>query len=264
MERFLMCPPDYFGIEYEINRWMRVANPSDPDRARAQWQELHRVLTEELGASVELLEPAPGLPDLVFTANAGYVEDDLFVSSSFKHPQRQGETPHFEAWFQSRGYRIAKLGPGCVFEGAGDALPLGETVFAGYRHRSEICSHQALGETIGRRVLSLELIDPLFYHLDTCFCPLDEDSALYFPAAFDDYANRALAESVPVLLAVGQSSARRFACNAVVVDETVVTNTGCGDLRPLLTKRGYDLRMVELSEFMKSGGSAKCLTLRLD
>ena len=209
MNRFLMCPPDYFGIEYEINPWMRLNNQSDPVRAREQWQELHRVLTEELGAGVELLEPAPGLPDLVFTANAGYVQGDLFVSSSFKHPQRQGETPFFEAWFQSHGYRIAKLEPGCIFEGAGDALALGETVLAGYRHRSEICSHQALGEIIGRRVLSLELVDPLFYHLDTCFCPLDGEAALYFPGAFDDYANRALTESVPVLLAVDQSPARR-------------------------------------------------------
>jgi len=259
-----MCPPDYFGIEYEINPWMRLGNPADPDRARSQWRELHHLLTQELGAGVELLAPVPGLPDLVFTANAGYVEGSLFISSAFKHRQRQGETPFFDAWFRSRGYRIGKLGSDCIFEGAGDALPLGETVFAGYRHRSEICSHQALSEIIGKRVLSLELVDPLFYHLDTCFCPLDANAALYFPAAFDDYANRALMESIPDLIAVSDASARRFACNAVVVDKTVVTNTGCDDLKPLLAERGYDLRMVELSEFMKSGGSAKCLTLRLD
>ena len=264
MTTLLMCPPDYFGIEYEINPWMRLGNPTDPKRARAQWRELHRVLTEELGAIVELLTPAPGLPDLVFTANAGYVEGDLFISSSFKYSQRQGETPLFDAWFRSYGYRVDKLGPGCIFEGAGDALPLGDTIFAGYRHRSEICSHQALGEIIGKRVLSLELVDPLFYHLDTCFCPLDADTALYFPAAFDEYAGRALAESVPDLVAVSDASARRFGCNAVVVDKTIVTNTGCDDLKPLLAGRGYDLRMVELSEFMKSGGSAKCLTLKLD
>ena len=179
-----MCPPDYFGIEYEINQWMRLSNPADPDRARAQWQELHRVLTEELGASVELLEPVPGLPDLVFTANAGYVQGDLFVSSSFKHPQRQGETPHFDAWFQSHGYRIAKLGPGCVFEGAGDALPLGETVFAGYRHRSEICSHQALGEIIGRRVLSLELVDPLILPSRYLFLSAGRGFRPLFPGGF--------------------------------------------------------------------------------
>jgi len=264
MDRFLMCPPDYFGIEYEINPWMRLDNQSDPKRARLQWRDLHDVLTRELGARVELLDPVRGLPDLVFTANAGYVEGDLFVSSAFKHPERQGETPFFDAWFAARGYRIEKLGPGCLFEGAGDALAMGETVFAGYRHRSEICSHQALGGIIGREVLSLELIDPLFYHLDTCFCPLDGHTALYYPGAFDGYANRVLAANVPVPLAVAEPLARRFACNAVVVEKTVVANTGCEALAPLLASRGYALRMVELSEFMKSGGAAKCLTLRLE
>lgn len=259
-----MCPPDYFGIEYEINPWMRLSNQSDPVRARDQWQELHRVLTRELGAVVELLEPVKGLPDLVFTANAGYVEGDLFISSAFKYRERQGETPFFDAWFHSHGYRVSKLGPNCIFEGMGDALPLGDTVFAGYRHRSEICSHEALGEIIGRRVLSLELVDPYFYHLDTCFCPLDSKAALYFPKAFDAYAKKALIEAIPDLLPVSEGSARKFACNAVVVAKTVVTNTGCDDLEPPLADRGYKLRMVELSEFVKSGGSAKCLTLRLE
>ncbi len=258
-----MCPPDYFGIEYEINPWMRRSNQSDPRKALEQWQELYDVLTGELGAAVQLLAPVPDLPDLVFTANAGYVEGDLFVSSSFKYKERQGETPYFEAWFQSRGYRICKLDPGCVFEGAGDALLLGGSIFAGYRHRSEICSHQALGEIVGRRVLSLELIDPLFYHLDTCFCPLSDRTALYFPAAFDTYAGRVLKENVPDLLTVSVASARLFGCNAVAVGKTVVTNRGCDDLAGPLAERGYALRMVDLSEFMKSGGSAKCLTLRL-
>ena len=171
MARFLMCPADYFGIEYEINPWMRLSVQVDRARARSQWRELHSVLTEELGAQVELMEPVRGLPDLVFTANAGYVSEELFVSSSFKHPERQRETPHFDAWFQAHGYSVHKLAPDCPFEGAGDALPLGESIFAGYRHRSEVCSHQGLSEATGRRVLSLELVDPLFYHLDTCFCP---------------------------------------------------------------------------------------------
>ncbi len=263
MSKFLMCPPDYFGIEYEINPWMRLSNQSDPTEARQQWQELYRVLTGELGAAVELMEPVKGLPDLVFTANAGYVQEDLFVSSSFKYNERRGETPFFDQWFQSHGYRLRKLGGGCIFEGMGDALPLGETILAGYRHRSEICSHEALSEITGRRVLSLELVDPRFYHLDTCFCPLDSNAALYFPRAFDSYARAAMALAAPDLVAVSESSALRFGCNAVVVGETVVTNTGCGDLGPPLAERGYKLRMVELSEFMKSGGSAKCLTLRL-
>ena len=123
MDRFLMCPPDYFGIEYEINPWMRLNNQSDPQQARGQWKDLYDVLTGELGAQVELMEPLKGLPDLVFTANAGYVEKDFFISSFFKYEERRGETPHFDAWFQSRGYHIGKLGPDCFFEGMGDARP---------------------------------------------------------------------------------------------------------------------------------------------
>ncbi|MBI2958039.1 MAG: amidinotransferase [Chloroflexi bacterium] len=264
MARFLMCPPDYFGIEYEINAWMRVSNQVDREAARAQWNALHRALVGELGASVELMDPVVGLPDLVFTANAGYVQDGTFVSSTFKFKERQGETPYFDAWFSSHRFRVLKLGPGCVFEGAGDALPIGDTIIAGYRHRSEICSHVELGRITGRRVISLELIDPLFYHLDTCFCPLDKCAALYYPRSFDAYANRALEEAVPDLVPVSDSTAHRFGCNAIVVDGTVVTNTGCEDLEKPLAARGYNLRMVDLSEFMKSGGSAKCLTIRLD
>lgn len=258
-----MCPPDYFGIEYEINPWMKLNNQSDPQQAREQWKELYAVLTGELGAKVELMEPQRGLPDLVFTANAGYVQTDLFISSFFKYEERRGETPHFDAWFRSQGYRIGKLGPNCFFEGMGDALPLGDTVFAGYRQRSEICSHQSLSAAIGRLVISLGLADPAFYHLDTCFCPLAAGMALYFPSAFDDNADTALGENIPDLLAVSEASARRFGCNAVVVAKTVVTNTGCDDLQEPLARRGFRLRMVDLSEFMKSGGSAKCLTLRL-
>ncbi len=264
MHRFLMCPPSFFDIEYEINPWMRISNQTDPLRARTQWMTLFRLLIDEIGAGVELLEPVRGLPDLVFTANAGYVDRDLFISSAFKHKERMAETPVFEAWFRSHGYSVRKLAPDCIFEGAGDALPQGDTTFAGYRFRSEICSHQELGEALGRRVISLELVDPRFYHLDTCFCPLDEKSAFCFPGAFESYSQAALGESVPDLIEVSESSARRFACNAVVAGRTVIVNAGCDDLKEPLEERGFDLRMVELSEFMKSGGSAKCLTLKLE
>jgi len=264
VSHFLMCPPDYFGIEYEINPWMRLSNRVNPAMAAAQWKELNSVLKDELGARIELMEPVKGLPDLVFTANAGFVEGQTFISSSFKFKERQGETPYFDTWFQSHGFQIARLGPQCIFEGAGDALRLGENIIAGYRHRSEICSHKALGGITGRRVISLELTDPFFYHLDTCFCPLDESTALYFPHAFDNYAVTALKEIVERLQPVSDVSARQFACNAVVIDGTVVTNAGCADLEEPLATLGYRMRPVELSEFIKSGGSARCLTLRLD
>jgi N-dimethylarginine dimethylaminohydrolase len=262
--RFLMCPPDYFGVEYEINPWMRLSVQVDRERARARWNQLHQLLTRELGATVELLPPEPGLPDLVFTANGGYVHGGHFISSAFRHPQRRREEAHFTAWFQAHGYVVHPMPPDCFFEGEGDALRLDDTIFAAYRHRSEVCSHRTLEEVTGQRVLSLELVDPWFYHLDTCFAPLGPGLALYYPAAFDDYAQRVIAQHIPHAIAVPAELARRFACNAVVVGETVVTNAGAESLAELLSPYGMKVRCVDLSEFMKSGGSAKCLVLRLD
>ncbi len=150
------------------------------------------------------------------------------------------------------------------FEGAGDALFCGDTLFAGYRIRSDVRGHQQVGAMLGCRVIPLELVDPYYYHLDTCFCPLAPGVAIYYPGAFDDYGRRALAEVVGELIEVAEEEARRFACNAVVVGRTVVTNTGCPQLHAALRQRGYDPRETPLDEFVKAGGSAKCLTLRLD
>ncbi len=166
--RILMCPPDYFGIEYEINPWMNVRVGSDAERSRAQWGALTSTL-RELGATVELMEPAAGLPDLVFTANAGLVYRDLFICSRFRFQVRQGEAEHFASWARAHGFEVVHPPEGYHFEGAGDALFCGETLFAGYRFRSDVRSHQWVGERLGVEVLPMELVDPRFYHLDTCF-----------------------------------------------------------------------------------------------
>jgi N-dimethylarginine dimethylaminohydrolase len=150
------------------------------------------------------------------------------------------------------------------FEGAGDALFCGDTLFAGYRIRSDARGHQEIGRRLGCRVLPLELVDPYYYHLDTCFCPLAPGLAVYYPAAFDDYGRRALADWAPQLIPVEEAEARSFACNAVVVGRSVITNTGCPRLHAALRAHGYEPRETPFSEFVKAGGSAKCLTLRLD
>ena len=261
--RILMCPPDYYGIEYEINPWMNRSVGSDPQESRRQWRALYETLGE-LGAEIELLTPVAGLPDLVFTANAGLVYEDLFVSSRFRHGVRQGETPFFDAFFAREGKSIVTLPAGMYFEGAGDALFCGETLFAGYRIRSDAGGHQWIGRRLGVEVLPLELVDPRFYHLDTCFCPLAEGEAIYYPGAFDDYGRAVLAAHVPTLIEVSAEEAASFSCNAVVVGRTVVLNAGAVVLSRTLQERGYGVRPLVLSEFIKSGGSAKCLTLRLD
>lgn len=261
--RILMCPPDYYGIEYEINPWMSRSRGSAPERAHQQWQALHRTLTA-LGVTVELLTPQPGLPDLVFTANAGLVHGQRFFSSRFRHEVRARETPHFDAWFAAHGFTVEHLPENTFFEGAGDALFCGPSLFAGYRIRSDVHGHQWLGQALGKQVLPLELVDPHFYHLDTCFCPLAPGEAIWFPAAFDEYGRRVVQGHIPRLLAVTEPEAHRFGCNAVVVGKTVITNTGCHQLAADLRSWGYATVAVELDEFLKAGGSAKCLTLRLD
>ncbi|CAN5915407.1 hypothetical protein BH23PLA1_BH23PLA1_42470 [soil metagenome] len=261
--RILMCPPEYYGIEYEINPWMNRQIKSDPAESRKQWTGLRDTL-EDLGVQVELLDPMPGLPDLVFTANAGLVHHNLFLSSRFRYGERQGETPSFDRWFRSIGFQVEHTPEDHYFEGAGDALFCGETLFAGYRFRSDAKSMNWVGERLGVEALPLELVDPRYYHLDTCFCPIAPDAAIYFPGAFDDYGRSVLKARIKTLVEVSAEEAFSFSCNAVVVGKVVALNEGAPKLARSLEQLGYAVRPLRLTEFIKAGGSAKCLTLRLD
>ena len=259
----LMCPPHYYGIEYEINAWMDRERQADPHVAGDQWKKLKTCLVEA-GARISELVPVKGLPDMVFTANAALIYKNVAIPSRFRPIQRQPEEAFNCRWFASNGFEIARLPADLYFEGAGDALFCGETLWAGYRMRSDAKAQQQLGKMLGCRVIPLELIDAYFYHLDTCFCPLAPGMAMYFPDAFDDYGKKALSEYVETLIEIHPEEARSFAANAVVVGKTVVTNTGCDRLHNDLREHGFRPVATPLSEFVKAGGSAKCLTLRLD
>jgi N-dimethylarginine dimethylaminohydrolase len=261
--RILMCPPDHYGIEYEINPWMNRSLGAVRELSFVQWKALHTTLVS-LGVQVETMEPVAGLPDLVFTANAGLIYANRFLSSRFKHDVRARESPYFDAWFAKHGFTVDHLPEGYYHEGAGDALFCGETLFAGYRTRSDASAHQWVAGTLGVRCLPLELVNPRYYHLDTCFCPLAPGEALYYPDAFDTYGRRVLTTHVPKMIAVHDDEASRFGCNAVVVGKTVVHNSRCPRLAADLERADYRSIEVELDEFLKAGGSAKCLTLRLD
>lgn len=258
----MMCPPDYYGIEYEINPWMSRSRASDDELARAQWQALHAELLR-LGADIKYEPPVKGLPDLVFTANAGLVWGNKVFLPRFRHAARQGETPVNDVWFRAQGFQTISI-PNWDFEGAGDALFCGETLFAGYLIRSDAGAMQWLAAQMHCRVIPLQLVSEHYYHLDTCFCPLSPQEAIYYPPAFDEYGLKALELHVPKLVPVVPEEAARFACNAVVLGKDVVLNTGCPNLEADLRKMGYTPHPTDLSEFIKAGGSAKCLTLRLD
>jgi N-dimethylarginine dimethylaminohydrolase len=261
--KLLMCAPTYYGIEYEINPWMSRSRQSDNRRAQEQWNLLRQILCDQLSAEVHLVEPQQGLPDMVFTANAGLVWKDKFILSNFRYEVRQREAPYFAAWSQERGFEVLRLPAEYYFEGEGDLLKCDEHWFAGYHIRSDALAHQKVAEIIDQEILSLELTSDWFYHLDTCFCPLSKGRAMFYPPAFDPYARKVLENHIPILISVNPKEAKRFACNAIVSGRNVVMNDGCPEIRASLEAAGFTVFETPLDEFIKAGGSAKCLVLKL-
>jgi lysine-ketoglutarate reductase/saccharopine dehydrogenase-like protein (TIGR00300 family) len=261
-----MCSAHHYEVDYVINPWMEGnIHKSSRDRALEQWQQLYNVLTQH--ATVDLVKPQVGVPDMVFTANAGLVLGNTVVLSRFFHKERQGEEPFFKQWFEEQGYTLHELPKDLPFEGAGDALldREGRWLWAGYGFRSELDSHPYLAKWLDIEVLSLRLMDERFYHLDTCFCPLTDGYLLYYPPAFDAYSNRLIEMRVPEAkrIAVEEADAINFACNAVNIDRTIVMNVASDSLKGRLAKVGFEVIETPLNEFLKAGGAAKCLTLRV-
>jgi lysine-ketoglutarate reductase/saccharopine dehydrogenase-like protein (TIGR00300 family) len=261
-----MCAPEHYDVDYVINPWMEGnIHKSSRDRAVEQWQGLHQLIKDH--AIVDLITPQKGVPDMVFTANAGLVLGDIAVLSRFYHKERQGEEPFFKAWFEQNGFTVYELPQDLPFEGAGDALfdREGRWLWAGYGFRSELDSHPYLAKWLDVEVLSLRLMDDRFYHLDTCFCPLSNGYLLYYPPAFDAYSNRLIEMRVPAekRIAISEPDAVNFACNAVNIDRVVVLNKASTDLKQRLGQAGFTVLETPLTEFLKAGGAAKCLTLRV-
>ena len=260
---FLMCPPRYFEVAYEINPWMSREVKVDADRAYAQWEALVQLL-RDAGAEVEVLDPQPGLPDMVFTANAGIVDGTTFVPSRFRNPERQGETVHDVAWFEAHGFSLGDLPAGMSHEGAGDALPFGDVLVSGYRWRSDFAAHGALSLLTGAPVRSVELVDERFYHLDITFCPLDDRRAITVPHAWDDYGRKVIDALVPEPLALEPDEADTFCANSVVVGTNIVMPAVPPRVGRQLEAWGFTPAEADVGEFLKAGGACRCLTLALD
>jgi N-dimethylarginine dimethylaminohydrolase len=265
--RFLMCPPLHFGVEYVINPWMQgQIHATDQGRAAAQWSRLRELLSRH--AEVVSLPPVAGLPDLVFTANAALVYRDTAVLSCFRCPERQPEAPHFAKWLQDAGFAVQTPPSNVLFEGAGDALLDRNKPFLwlGHGMRSDISAKEYIERFIDVEVQPLRLKDPNFYHLDTCFCPLEGGYLLYYPPAFDAESLAAIEARVPPdrRITVAQEDALQFACNAVNVGKKVVMNQASDELKAKLMECGFEVVTTPLTEFMRAGGAAKCLSLRLN
>jgi ornithine--oxo-acid transaminase len=266
LAELLMCAPTYYDVDYVINPWME-GNVHAASKARAEMQ--WRALNDELSrrAEVRLVEGVHGAPDMVFTANAGLRFGNEVALSRFQFAERQGEAAWFEAWFRGTGLTVREMPHGVPFEGEGDALWAvdGARLWAGWGFRTALASHRLLEDWWGIEVGSLRLVDPRFYHLDTCFAPLPNGDAMYFPEAFDEASRQAIENYYPAArrIVVSEADATSFCCNAVCLGDELVMNRISRELGEELGARGFKVCEIALDEFLKAGGAAKCLVMTL-
>jgi len=255
-----MCAPRHYGIRYSINPWMDVDRDAVRQKARAQWQALMAAYRAR-GLDVLLIKQDPEQPDMVFTANAGLVCGRRVVLSHFAYPERQGEEASYAAWFLARGFTVVTQSE--PFEGAGDAFVFQGRLLGGFGWRSTRRGVLAAADSVGLRCVALRLIDPRFYHLDTCLSPLDDETILWYPPVLDGTAQAAVRSLDARLIAVTDGEALEFACNAMTIGRDVFTSSHSTRLQRALAAQGFNLHSFRLDEFLKSGGGARCLTLPL-
>ncbi|MDH4233573.1 MAG: arginine deiminase-related protein [Gallionella sp.] len=264
MKRFLMCAPEFFEVCYVINPWMEGhLGKVNHELAQRQWQNLYRTVSGL--ASVTLVEPVAGLPDMVFTANAGLVKNKEVIVSSFRHAERQPEAQHYAKFFAAQGYRVRRLKENTIFEGAGDGLFDSQgRLWFGSGIRSEADALAEIVAVLHIEAYALELVDPHWYHLDTAFCPLPQGQAIAYKKAFSGKSAAALDEVFGEnLIWVSDADAANFACNAISVDRSVIMHRASPELKAALGRRGLEVIEADVSEFLKSGGACKCLTLEI-
>jgi N-dimethylarginine dimethylaminohydrolase len=256
-----MCPPTYFAVEYAINPWMNPDVPVNPALAMHQWWQLRETFTR-LGHIVHTIDPQPGLPDMVFAANGAIVIGGKVLGARFRHPQRAAEAAAYLGWFDRDGYDTA-VSPRNVNEGEGDIVFAGRAIIAGHGFRSDEAVKYELQQLFGLPVLSVRLMDPRFYHLDTALCVLDPDTAAYYPPAFDDASLAMLAGYFTDLIEAKDEDAEVLGLNAISDGRHVVLPEQATRLATQIADRGFEPVGVDMSEFLSAGGGPKCCTLEL-
>ena len=257
----LMCPPTYFGVAYRINPWMDPSLPVDPARATGQWEQVAAAY-RRAGHHVTVAQPVPGLPDMVFTANAGVVHGGRVLLARFRYPERRPEADAYAEAFRAAGY--TDITPSTyVNEGQGDYLRAGAVLLGGSGFRTDPRSHDEVAEFTGLTVVGLRLVDPRFYHLDTALAVLDEQLVAYWPDAFDEASRGVLRELFPDAVIATEDDAVAFGLNAWSDGRTVVLATGAAHLCAALRERGLSTLELDASELQRAGGSVKCCTLEL-
>jgi N-dimethylarginine dimethylaminohydrolase len=261
-KKILMCAPSYFDIEYEINVWMHQDDQPSELTAQQQWDKLHDIYVNQLGWEVELIDPVKGLPDMVFATDCCLKIGDKILLSSFRYPERQPETNHFEQWFREHGYTNFVQSEH-LFEGGGDNMLCGDKIIAGHGFRSEPEAAEQMRSYFGLEVVSLKIVDPRFYHLDTSLAVLSGDTIAYYPEAIDKESRQRLAAAIPNLIEATLEEAQGFGLNAVSDGHTVITSNESESLLQKYRDAGFEVIGTPILEFRKSGGGVKCLTLDL-
>jgi N-dimethylarginine dimethylaminohydrolase len=263
----LMCKPTHYTVSYRINPWMHPEDPTDTSKAVAQWQELYDVY-EGLGFDIELIDPIEGLPDMVYAANGGFVLDGIAYGAKFQYPERQPEGPAYMDWFGSHGLTVAA--PEETNEGEGDFLLVGDVILAGTGFRSDSTSHEEIARVYGREVVTLKLINPSFYHLDTAIAVLDPEptadgssNIAYLESAFDEASLTILRERFPDAIIATEEDAAILGLNSYSDGYNVVIASRATTFAEQLRERGYNPIGVDLSELLLGGGGVKCCTLDL-
>src|SRR6201988_794383 len=260
IRHYVMTAPPFFAVEYAINPWMDPSTAVDTHVAMNQWETLRQTY-KELGHTVELVEPVAGLPDMVYAANGGLVVNGNAVVARFAYPQRAGESAAYAEWMTRHGFDPAETRH--VNEGQGDLLVVGAIVLAGYGFRTEYQAHAEIAAHVGMPVVSLELVDPRFYHLDTALAVLDDTTIAYYPPAFSDEARATLLELFPDAIEVAEADANVLGLNVVSDGLNVVMPAAAGGFAEQLRVAGFRPIGVDLSELLKGGGSVKCCTLEV-
>ena len=261
---YLLCPPTYFEVSYSINPWMDPSRGVDRSRAEFQWSTLVEAY-RALGHRVDLLDPIPGLPDMVYAANGATVLDGRVLQARFANPQREPEAAAHAAWHLRNGilYGGGDVQPPiAVNEAEGDFAILARGILAGHGFRTSPAAHGELAALTGREVISLELVDPRFYHLDVALTVLDDtrDHLAYYPMAFSEPSRRFLAERFPDAIIAEEADTCAFGLNCVSDGFNVFIPSGAEQLRTAIAAAGYRPISIDLSELTKGGGSIKCCT----
>lgn len=263
---YLMCSPEWFDVDYVINPWMAGnLHRSSRDASFTQWKNLYAALREV--ADVKLLHPKQGSPDMTFVAHGAVVNSGVAALSSFAHPQRQPEEQHLRSWLENAGFLIWQTPRETAFEGEGDAMfdPLGRTLWLAHGVRTCEYSHQHIADAWHANMTSVHLVDPRFYHLDKCFAPLSGGHLLYYPGAFDSASLRLIEAAYPprMRIALDEAEAANFGCNVLNVGRYIFMHQYEGTVARRLRSAGYSVTELPLGEFLKGGGAAKSLALRL-